>query len=90
MRYYNVDKKRYERIIKIKNNKQYDLKINLSFAEKAQFNMSINGKEIFKEKLQRNNPRGFKTIRMVFRSEQESLSSPVPAIYLNNLKVTNN
>jgi hypothetical protein len=90
LRCYNTDTKRYERIIKIENNKQYDLKITLSFGEKALFSMLIDGKEVLKEKLQRGNLRGLKTIKMVFRSEQESSYSPVPAIYLNNIKITNN
>ena len=90
LRCYNTDTKRYERIMKIENNKQYDLKITLSFGEKALFSMSIDGKEILKEKLQNGKPRELKTIKMVFRSEQESSFSPVPAIYLNNLKITNN
>lgn len=90
IRYYNTAKKRYERIIKLENNKLYNIKVNLHFGEKSLFDLSINGKELLKDEVQRGTSNVLKTIRMVFVTEQKTASTPTPAIYLKNIKVFNN
>ena len=88
--YYSTIKKKYERLIKLEKEKMYNINANLHFGEKSSFDLSINNKELLKNKALRGNPSVLKTIRIVFATEQKSVSTPAPEIYLKNIKVFNN
>ena len=90
LRCYNVDKKSYQRVIRLENNKKYNLKINLRFEKKPVFDLTIDDKEIFKAELQRGGTHGLKLVKMTFSFELRNKTNPIPAISLNSLKIVNN
>ena len=87
LRVYDVAKKKYDRVLKIKNGEIYDVKIDLRFGKENLFDLTVNGKKLLTDAKQRGKPNALKIVRVVIHAMKATAETPNPTVYLKSLTV---